>query len=90
MRTKNEHRALKNLVHRKKEGEYEAMIADPRPKSWSATHPAYAGMIMGSKHREQGGETNGQGDTEAVHRCMRASEGSEGSSSEDKEKQEEG
>lgn len=28
MRTKNEHRALKNLVHRKREGEYEAMIAD--------------------------------------------------------------
>ena len=24
MRTKNEHRALKNLVHRKREGEYEA------------------------------------------------------------------
>ena len=76
MKTKNEHRALKNLVHRKREGEYEAMIADPRPKSWSAAHPAYDGMNMGSRHRE-GGETIGQRNTEAVHRCLRAGEGSE-------------
>ena len=47
MKTKNEHRALKNLVHRKREGEYEAMIADPRPKSWSAAHPAYEGTDVG-------------------------------------------
>ena len=89
MRTKNEHRALKNLVHRKREGEYEAMIADSSPISWSAAHPAYAGMNMGSRHRE-GGETDGQGDTETVHRCLRAGTGGEGSASEDKEKPEEG
>ncbi len=89
MRTKNEHRALKNLVNRKREGEYEAMIADPRPKSWSAAHRAYDGMNMGARHRE-GGETDGQGDTEAVHRCMRAGERGEGSASEDKEKPEAG
>lgn len=49
MKTKNEHRALKNLVHKKREGEYEAMIADPRPKSWSAAHPAYEGTDVSSK-----------------------------------------
>ena len=43
MKTENEHRALKNLVHRKREGEYEVMIADRRPKGWSAAHPAYEG-----------------------------------------------
>ena len=89
MRTKNEHRALKNLVHRKREGEYEAMIADSSPKSWSAAHPAYAGMNMGARNRE-GGETDGQGDTETVHRCLRAGTGGEGRASEDKEKPEEG
>lgn len=63
MKTKNEHRALKNLVHRKREGEYEAMIADPRPKSWSAGHPAYEGTsISGSRHRKEGGGSIGQGD----------------------------
>lgn len=51
MRTKNEHKALKNLVHRKREGEYEAMIADPRPKSWSAAHPAYEGTDVSSKEK---------------------------------------
>ena len=50
--TKNEHRALKNLVHRKREGEYEAMIADPRPKSWSAAHRAYDGMDTGSRYKK--------------------------------------
>ena len=78
MKTKNEHRALKNLVHRKREGEYEAMIADRRPKSWSAAHRAYDGMNMGSRHREEGGETDRQGNSEAVHRCLRAGKGSEG------------
>lgn len=68
MRTKNEHRALKNLVHRKREGEYEAMIADPRPKSWSAAHRAYDGMNMGSRHREEGGETSGQGCSRPISR----------------------
>ncbi len=41
--------AIKNLVHRKREGEYEAMIADPRPKSWSAAHRAYEGTDVSSK-----------------------------------------
>ena len=49
MKTKNEHRALKNLVHRKREGEYEAMIADRRPKSWSVAHPAYEGTDVSAK-----------------------------------------
>lgn len=70
MRTKNEHKVLKNLVHGKREGEYEAIIADRRPKSWSAAHRAYDGMNMGSRHREEGGETDGQGNSEAVHRCL--------------------
>lgn len=79
MRTKNEHKALKNLVHRKREGEYEAMIADRRPKSWSAAHRAYDGMNMGTRHREEVGETDGQGNSEAVHRCLRAGKRSEDS-----------
>lgn len=79
MRTKNEHKALKNLVNGKREGEYEAMIADRRPKSWSAAHRAYDGMNMGSRHREEGGETDGQGNSEAVHRCLRAGKRSEDS-----------
>ena len=83
MKTKNEHRARKNLVHRKREGEYEAMIADPRPKSWSAAHRAYDGMNMGSRHREKGGETDGQGNSEAVHRCLRTGKRSEDSSVKD-------
>lgn len=49
MKTKNEHRALKNLVHRKREGEYKEMIEDPRPKSWSAGHPAYDGTNLKAK-----------------------------------------
>ena len=52
MKTKNEHKALKKLVHRKREGEYEAMIADPRPKSWSAAHRAYDGMDTGSRYKK--------------------------------------
>ncbi len=64
MKTKNEHRALKNLVHRKREGEYEAMIADPRPKSWSAGHPAYEGTsISGSSLSKGGGGSIGHGDS---------------------------
>ena len=53
MKTKNEHRALKNLVHRKREGEYEAMIADPRPKSWSAGHPAYEDQRIETQKRRR-------------------------------------
>lgn len=56
MKTKNEHRALKNLMHRKREGEHEAMIADPRPKSWSAAHPAYMGTSLCPDPRYRGGK----------------------------------
>lgn len=56
MRTKNEHKALRNLVHGKREREYEAMIADRRPKSWSAAHPLYTGTSLCPDPRYRGGK----------------------------------
>lgn len=66
MKTKNEHRVLRNLVRRRQESEYGAMEADPRPKSWSAAHPAYEGMNMGSRHK---GRENHDCDTECTAYC---------------------
>ena len=48
-RSKTEKKALEILLHRKREGEYEAMIADYRPKSWSASHHAYEGTNISAK-----------------------------------------
>lgn len=49
MRSKNDGKVLGNLLKRKREGEYKEMIEDPRPKSWSAGHPAYDGTNLKAK-----------------------------------------
>ena len=66
------------VLDAKKNGNSEAMSEDKGRHSWSAAHPAYMGTSLCPDPRYRGGDTNGQGDSEAVHRCLRAGERSEG------------
>ena len=65
------------LKKKMKATDYAIMSEDRSRRSWSAAHPAYMGTSLCPDPRYRGGDTNGLGDSEAVHRCLRAGEGSE-------------
>ncbi|MBS5511910.1 MAG: hypothetical protein KHX30_11470 [Clostridium sp.] len=70
-------KVAKAMKKKKQDAEYAAMSEDKGRHSWSAAHPAYMGASLCPDPRYRGGDTNGQGDSEAVHRCLRAGEGGE-------------
>ena len=63
-------KVAKALKKKNQETEYAAMSEDKGRHSWSAAHPAYMGTSLCPDPRYQG-------DSEAVHRCLRAGEGGE-------------
>lgn len=77
MRTQWDEKVAKALKKKNQETEYAAMSEDKGRHSWSAAHPAYMGTSLCPDPRYRGGDTSGQGDSEAVHRCLRAGEGGE-------------
>ena len=78
MRTQWDEKVAKALKKKNQDAEYAAMSEDKGRHSWSAAHPAYMGTSLCPDPRYRGGDTNGQRDSETVHRCLRAGEGSEG------------
>ena len=58
------------MMKKRKETEYAIMIEDRSRRSWSAAHPPYAGTSLCPDPRYRGGDSNEQGDSEAVHRCL--------------------
>lgn len=77
MRTQWDEKVAKALKKKNQDAEYAAMSEDKGRHSWSAAHPAYMGTSLCPDPSYRGGDTNGQGDSEAIHRCLRAGEGSE-------------
>ena len=58
------------MMKKRKETEYAIMSEDRSRRSWSAAHPPYVGTSLCPDPRYRGGDSNGQGDSEAVHRCL--------------------
>lgn len=82
MRSKWDEKVAKALKKKNQETEYAIMSEDKGRHSWSAAHPAYMGTSLCPDPRYRGGDSSGQGDSETVHRCLRAGKGSESGHSE--------
>ena len=75
MNTTLETKIRRKIAH--KQSMYAELEQSRRPESWSATHPAYAGTKLCPDPQGRGGDSDGQRNLKAVHRRLRAGEGSQ-------------
>ncbi len=63
-------KVAKAMMKKRKATEYAIMSEDRSLRSWSASHLPYTGTSLCPDPRYRGGDSNGQGDSETVHRCL--------------------